>query len=74
MTRVMKVYLPDGTHLKTSSILNGFIVGQSGVIQFATSFTDKILQRVNADVYLADTQGIEKISNMLSINASSLTK
>ncbi|TVP41499.1 hypothetical protein NARC_30214 [Candidatus Nitrosocosmicus arcticus] len=74
MTGTMKVSLPDGTPLKTSSIQKGYVVGQSGTIQFATSFTDKAIQRVNADVYLTNTLGTEKISNVLTINASSLTK
>jgi len=74
MTGTMKVSLSDGTPLKTSSIQKGYVVGQSGSIQFATSFTDKTIQRVNADVYLTNTLGSEKISNVLTINASSLTK
>ena len=71
MTGTMKVSLPDGTSLKTSSIQKGYVVGQSGIIQFATSFADKTIQSVHADVYLTDTRGIEKISNVLLINASS---
>ena len=71
MTGTMKVSLPDGTPLKTSSIQKGYVVGQSGIIQFATSFADKTIQSVHADVYLTDTRGIEKISNVLLINASS---
>ena len=70
MDGTMKVSLPDGTPLKTSSIQKGYVVGQSGIIQFATSFEDKTIQSVNADVYLTDTLGTEKISNVLAINAS----
>ena len=68
MKGTMKVYLSDGTLLKTSSIQKGYIVGQSGIIQFATSFTDKTMQKVKAEVYLTDTQGSEKISNTLTID------
>ena len=71
MTGTMKVSLPDGTLIKTSSIQKGYVVGQSGIVQFATSFADKTIQLVQADVYLTDTRGIEKISNVLTINASS---
>lgn len=70
MKGIMKVYLHDGTPLKTSSIQKGYIVGQSGTIQFATSFADKTIQKVKADVYLTDIQGSEKISNTLTIDAS----
>jgi hypothetical protein len=70
MTGTMKVSLPDGSPLKTSSIQKGYVMGQSGNIQFATSFTDKTIQRVNADVYLTDTLGSEKISNTLKTSAS----
>ena len=62
--------LSDGTPLKTSSIQKGYIVAQSGIIQFATSFTDKTIQKVKAEVCLTNTQGSEKISNTLSIDTS----
>ena len=63
MKGTMKVYLSDGTPLKTSSIQKGYIVGQSGVIGFANYFTDKSIQKVKAEVYLTNTQGSEKVSN-----------
>lgn len=70
MTGTMKVYLSDGMLLKTSSIPKGFVLGQSGPIQFATSFADKTIQDVKADVYLTNTLDTERISNTLTINAS----
>ena len=70
MKGTMKVFLSDGTPLKTSSIQKGYIVGQSGVIQFATSFTDKTIQIVKSDVYLTDPLGSEKISNTLTTDTS----
>ena len=70
MKGTMKVYLSDGTPLKTSSIQKGYIIGQSGIIQFATSFTDKSIQKVKAEVYLTNTQGSEKVSNTITINSS----
>jgi hypothetical protein len=41
MDGIMKVYQSDGTLLKTSSIPKGYVVGQSGTIQFATSLPIK---------------------------------
>lgn len=70
MTGVMKVYLSDGTLAKTSSIPNGFIVGQSGTIQFATSFTDKTVQNVIADIALTNPLKTDHISNTIKTNAS----
>lgn len=70
MAGTMKVYLPDGTPLKSSSIPKGFVLGQSGPIQFATSFTDKTIQNVKADIYLTDTQHSDKISNTVTTTAS----
>ena len=70
MIGTMKVYLPDGTPLNASFIQKGYIVGQSGIFQFATSFTDKTIQGVTADVYLTDTRESENVSNTITINAS----
>lgn len=70
MDGVMKVYNSNGTLLKTSPIQKGFVLGESGVIQFATSFTDKTIRDVNAEVALTDALHEEKISNMLKTNAS----
>ena len=72
MDGIMKVYQSDGTLLKTSSIPKGYVVGQSGIIQFATSFTDQTIQNVRAEIYLIDPRD-NIISNPLSIKAS-LTK
>lgn len=66
----MDVYLPDGTHLRSSSFLKGFILSHSGSIQFATLFTNKTIQQVTADIYLTDNLNKEKISNTLQINTS----
>ena len=54
MDGIMKVYQSDGSLLKTSSIPKGYVVGQSGIIQFATSFTDQTIQNVGAEIYLID--------------------
>lgn len=70
MDGVMKVYNPAGTLLKTSPIQKGFVLGESGVIQFATSFTDKTIKDVNAEVALTDAFHEIKISNTLKTSAS----
>jgi hypothetical protein len=72
MAGIMKVFLSDGSLVKTSSIPKGYVVGQSGVIQFATSFNDPAIQNVRTEVYMINTSD-EIISNTLSIDAS-LTK
>ena len=70
MDGTMKVYNPDGTLLKTSSIQIGYVLGKSGIIQFATSFTDKTIQDIEAEIALTDALHEEKISNTLKTNAS----
>ena len=69
MAGTMKVYDSDGNIIKTSKIGNGYILGQSGPMQFATTFTDKTISKVKAEVYLTDTSG-DKISNTLTTDAS----
>lgn len=69
MAGTMKVYDSDDNIIKTSKIGNGYVLGQSGPMQFATTFTDKTISKVKAEVYLTDTMG-NKISNTLTTDAS----
>ncbi|HEX5187331.1 MAG TPA: hypothetical protein VFV86_10620 [Nitrososphaeraceae archaeon] len=69
MAGTMKVYDSDGNIIKTSKIGNGYVLGQSGPMQFATTFTDKTISDVKAEAYLTDTMG-NKISNTLITDAS----
>ncbi|MDF0680250.1 MAG: hypothetical protein P0116_04730 [Candidatus Nitrosocosmicus sp.] len=69
MAGTMKVYDSDGNIIKTSNIGNGYVLGQSGPMQFATTFTDNTIADVKAEVYLTDTMG-NKISNTLTTDAS----
>jgi hypothetical protein len=69
MSGTMKVFLLDGIPLKTSNIQKGYVLGQAGPIQFATSLEDKTIQDIKADIYLTDTLG-NQISNTLRTNAS----
>ena len=67
MNGVMKVYTTDGTLIKTSTIPNGYILGQSGPMQFATSFEDQTIQDVKAEISMTDNSHLEKISNTLTV-------
>jgi hypothetical protein len=69
----MKVYTTDGTLVKTSSIPSGYILGQSGPMQFATSFEDQSIKDVKAEIVMTDTSHTEKISNTLDVETT-LTK
>jgi hypothetical protein len=66
----LRVFSLNGTIIKTSSFPNGFLLNQTGSIQFATSFTDKSLQNVKADVVLTDLSKINPLSNLVTTNIS----
>ncbi len=70
MAGVMKVYLPDGTLIKTSTIQDDYIIGQAGPMQFATSFEDKTINNVKAEITMTDISHIETFSNTLTVPAS----
>jgi hypothetical protein len=67
---IMKVSLLNGTLLKRSSFPNGYIVSQSGVIPFATSFVGKTMQNVKIDIVLTDLSKATALSNVLSSNVN----
>ena len=70
MAGVMKVYTMDGMLTKTSSIPSGYILGQSGPMQFSTSIEDKTIQNVKAEIAMTDKSKLVKISNTLSLDAT----
>ncbi|WP_458746504.1 hypothetical protein [Candidatus Nitrosocosmicus sp. T] len=70
MAGVMKVYLSDGTLIKTSTIQDDYILGQAGPMQFATSFEDKTINNVKAEITMTDTFHTETFSNTLTVPAS----
>ena len=70
MAGVMKVYLPDGTLIKTSTIQDDYILGQAGPMQFATSFEDKTINNVKAEITMTDTSHTDTFSNTLPVPAS----
>jgi hypothetical protein len=67
---IMRVSLPNGSLVKTSSFPNGFVVNQSGTIQFATSFANKTIQNVKADIVLTDLNKMTPLSNIVTTNVS----
>ena len=70
MAGVMKVYTADGSLIKTSTIPRGYVLGQSGPMQFATSFEDQAIQDVKAEIAMTDNSHIEKISNIVNVEAT----
>jgi len=73
MAGVMKVYTTDGILIKTSSIPSGYVLGQAGPMQIATSFEDQTIEDVKAEIAMTDTTHTEKISNTLDVETT-LTK
>ena len=67
---VMDVFAPNGSQIKTSSYPNGFTITESGIIQFATSFSDPTLTSVKVNVTLTDLNKTETISNTLSADVA----
>jgi len=70
MAGVMKVYTTDGILIKTSSIQSGYVLGQTGPMQFATTIEDQTIEDVKAEIAMTDTTHTEKISNTLAVEAS----
>lgn len=67
---VMNVFAPNGSQIKTSSYPNGFTITESGIIQFATSFSDPALTNVKVNITLTDLNKTETISNTLSTDVA----
>jgi hypothetical protein len=70
---VMKVYLPNGTLIKTSSSADGFIVNQTGVQRHATSIVNNTSQIVIAVVQFTNFEKTLPISNPLQVNLTLAT-
>jgi hypothetical protein len=67
---ILQVSLLNGTIIKTSSFPNGFILNQTGTIPFATSFADKAIQNVTANVVLTDLSKTTEFSNTVTANVN----
>lgn len=66
---VMAVFAPNGTLLKTTSFPSGFTAQSDGGTQtFKTSFRDKSLTSVTANVTFTDVTKSRSISNVLTLN------
>jgi hypothetical protein len=65
---VMKVYLPNGTLIKTSSSADGFIVNQTGEQRHATSIVNNMSQDVIAVVQFTNLNKSLPVSNPLQFN------
>jgi hypothetical protein len=65
---VMKVYLPNGTLIKTSSSADGFIVNQTGAQRHATSIVNNTSQNVIAVVQFTNFEKTLPVSNPLQVN------
>jgi hypothetical protein len=70
---VMKVYLPNGTLIKTSSSADGFIANQTGVQRHATSIVNNTSQIVIAVVQFTNFEKTLPISNPLQVNLTLAT-
>lgn len=67
---VMKVYLLNGTLIKTSSSADGFIVNQTGTQRHATTITNSTPQSVIAVVQFTNLEKTLPISNPARVNLS----
>jgi hypothetical protein len=65
---VMKVYLPNGTLIKTSSSADGFIVNQTGEEHHATSIINNTSQNIIAVVQFTNLNKSLPVSNPLQFN------
>lgn len=66
---VMAVFAPNGTLLKTTSFPSGFTAQSDGGTEtLRTSFRDKSLTSVTANVTFTDVTKSRSISNVLTIN------
>jgi hypothetical protein len=66
---VMAVFAPNGTLLKTTSFPSGFTAQSDGGTEtLKTTFQDKSLTSVTANVTLTDITKSRSISNVLTIN------
>jgi hypothetical protein len=66
---VMAVFAPNGTLLKTTSFPSGFTVQSDGGTEtLKTTFQDKSLTSVTANVTFTDITKSKSISNVLTLN------
>jgi hypothetical protein len=66
---VMKVYSPNGTLVRTTSLPGGFIPENNGGVEaLKTTFQDKSIQSVKANITFTDLTKKTPISNAVTVN------
>ena len=65
---VMKIYSTNGTLIKTSSSIEGFIVNQTGSQRHVTTITNSTPQNVIAVVQYTDLAKVLPLSNPLQVD------
>jgi hypothetical protein len=65
---VMKVYAPNGSLVKTTSIPSGFTAQSDGVEVLKTTFQDKSMQSVLANITFTDSTKRTPLSNVITVN------
>jgi hypothetical protein len=66
---VMKVYAPNGSLIRTTSIPSGFIAqGDGGVEVLRTTFLDKSMQSILANITFTDLTKKVPVSNVITVN------
>ena len=62
----MKIFTPNGTIIKTTSIPNGFKVDKSGFQQFVTSLPNSTIQSITSIVLFTDLNKTAPLSNPIT--------
>jgi hypothetical protein len=66
---VMKVYAPNGSLIRTTSIPSGFTPqSDGGIEELKTTFHDKSMQSILANITFTDVTKKTPISNVLTMN------
>jgi hypothetical protein len=66
---VMKVYAPNGSLIRTTSIPSGFTPqAEGGVETLRTTFLDKSIQNILANITFTDLTKRVPVSNVLTVN------
>lgn len=66
---VMKVYAPNGSLIRTTSMPSGFTAqGDGGVEVLRTTFVDKSMQSILANITFTDSTKKIPISNVITVN------
>ena len=66
---VMKVYAPNGSLIRTTSIPSGFTAqGDGGLEVLKTTFLDKSIQSIVANITFTDLTKKVPVSNVLTVN------